>query len=230
MFEERMAHFYKTREKFDARVKQLESEKADIEAKIAKAREMYEISLIDDIDDGNRKTQAELSKHLRQAEDLEKQVRDITKRVAHVNQLKNEKLREMLPELHQARNAALEQKRKEVLDCANGAFELKAKTILYFRDLHKPIVEASQVDGNFKTACHLAGDHSYDRDWLSMPTLNLTSTYTGRYDPLVALPQDLTDAFHFGKIPAFVRLYELTGEVLSQDAAIKRLAEMERKG
>ena len=68
MFEERIAHFHETREKFDARVKQLENEKADIEAKIAKAKEMYEIALIDDIDDGNRKTQAEISKHLRQAE------------------------------------------------------------------------------------------------------------------------------------------------------------------
>lgn len=37
--------------------------------------------LIDDLDDGSRKTQAELSRILRQAEDLDKQVRDINKQI-----------------------------------------------------------------------------------------------------------------------------------------------------
>jgi len=229
MFHERITHFHETRERFVAKIKELENDKADLVAKIVKAREMYEIALIDDVDEGSRKTQAELSKYLRQAEDLEKQVRDITKRIAHVEQLKNEKLLKLLPGLHQARNTAIEQQRGKVLDCEKGALEIKAKTILYFRDLNKPIQEAARVDMEFKTACHLAGDHTYDRDWLHMPTLNLTSTYTGRYAPLAALPQDLTEAYNLGKIPAFVRLYELTGEILPEDKAAEKLAQLKRE-
>lgn len=229
MFQERIDHFHEVRKRFDAKIKELENEKADMEAKITKAREMYEIALINDIDDGSRKTQAEMSKCLRQAEDLDKQVRDISKRIERIRQLKNDKLRELLPGLHQARNLALEQQRQKVFNCKKGALELKAKTILFFRELNKPFKEAQKLDNEFKTACHLVGDHTYDRDWLNMPALNLTSTYTGRYAPLAALPNDLTDAYNFGYIPAFVRLYESTGEILPEEKAAEKLAQIKRE-
>lgn len=229
MFQERIVHFHEVRERFDTKIKELENEKAGLEAKIRKAREMYEIALINDIDDGNRKTQAELSKYLRLAEDLDKQVLDINRRIARIEQLKIEKLLELVPELHHARNTEVEQQCEKVLDGKKGALELKAKTIIYFRDLNKPIREAARIDMEFKNACHLAGDHSHDRDFLHTPMLNLTSTYTGRYAPLAPLPQDLTDAYHFGKIPAFVELYELTGEILPEEKAAEKLAQLKKE-
>lgn len=44
MFQERIDHFYEVKEKFEDKIRQLQAEKKDLEANLAKVRRSYDIS------------------------------------------------------------------------------------------------------------------------------------------------------------------------------------------
>lgn len=69
MFKEKLDNFYGVKEKFEEKISQLQAEKVDLEANLAKIRRAYDIAVIDDVDEGSVQTQSDLSKLLRKAED-----------------------------------------------------------------------------------------------------------------------------------------------------------------
>lgn len=226
MFKEKMDNFYRVKEKFEEKICQLQSEKEDLEANLAKIRRAYDIAVIDDVDDGNVQTQADLSKILRKAEDLEKQIKDISDRIAHVDELKYVRLKELLPEIKAERDRIYKETEQQIAAQKVDAMEAKARYLIRLKSYKKPAQEYYEVNNQFKLAARLAGTMEYEKERMSLPTLNLFSTYYNT--PVAPSESEIGFAYDQGKLPPLARLCELTGkfELLPDSEALKKISEI----
>lgn len=229
MFQEKMSEFKEIESMYQLIITTLNEQEKELEQKITQNKESYHRAMMIDIEDGTRKTQAELSKHLRYAEEYERQLEDIQKRIEIAGYLKGEKLKELLPELKIAKDKAIQEASKEINENKAKGYELKAQYILFARDLNTPYRRAKDTQEQFLTACHSIGVHNFDRDFISLPTLNIASTYEGLHSSLAPTMDEILDAYTRGKLPYFVQLYEMTGEILPENDAREKLEQMQKE-
>jgi len=224
-----MNEFKKTESKYQSIISTLDDQQKDLEQKINQNKASYHRAMMMDIEDGTRKTQAELSKHLRNAEEYERQLEDIQKRIEVAGHLKEQKLKELLPGLKIAKNGVVQEASEEINENKTKGFELKAQYILFARDLNAPYRRAREAQEQFLTACHSVGVHDFDREFFSLPRLNVISTYEGLHASLAPTVEEIMEAYTNGKIPLFVKLYEMTGEILPENDARVKLEQLQKE-
>lgn len=229
MFQEKMNNFKELESKYELLVASLNEQQKELEQKITQNKESYHRAMMTDIEDGTKKSQAELSRHLRYAEEYERQLEDIQKRIEIAGYLKREKLKELLPVLKIAKDKAIQEATKEINENKAKGFELKAQYILFARDLNEPYRRAKDIQAQFLASCHSVGVHDFDRDFISLPTLNIASTYEGLHSSLAPTMDEIMDAYTRGKLPYFVQLYDMTGEILPENDAREKLEQLRKE-
>ena len=135
----------------------------------------------------------------------------------------------MLPELKKAHDLAVKESVDEIENRKVEALERRCHYLLFIRNLNEPVRAARDVHSQFLTAAHIAGVRDYDRDSISMPTLNLTGQYGSVHEHLAPLQHEIITAYTQGKVPFFVELYGLTGEMLPEGEARTRLEQMKKE-
>jgi len=229
MFQEKMNEFNEIGSKYQANIASLIERQKELEQKIARNKESYRQATAMDIEEGTKKTQAELSRLLRHGEEYERRLRDLQNRTEIARRLREEKLKELLPGLKEAKSKAIEEAAKEINENKVKGYELKAQYILFARDLNKPYCRARNIHAQFLAACHSVGIHDYDRSFLSLPTLNIASTYEGLHASMAPTMSEILEAYTNGRIPFFAKLYAETGEILPEDAARIKLAQLRKE-
>jgi hypothetical protein len=230
MFVKKLQEFNNVRAGLKKIIEDLAGRKTELEIKIQQAKVSHEQALIADLEDGNKKTLAEISRLDRIIEDYEKELANVERRLEVANGLKQKRLSQLIPELKKFRDETIAESEKEIKAGVIRGFEEKARFILYGRDLNRPYKHAHDVNNFFLECCHAAGIHDYDRDQVHLPSVNLTGVYEGPHSSILPTEQEFKGAFHNGYVPAFVQLYELTGEVLPDDKARDRLNEKRNGG
>lgn len=229
MFQQKMNEFKEADTKYQAIIADLNDQLKELELKITKNNEAYHRALMMDIEEKSKKTQADLSKNLRLAEEYGGQLEDLKKRIEIARYLREEKLKELLPELKVARDKVIEEATEEVKENRVKAFERKAQYILFIRDLNLPHQRVREAKEQFLKVCHLVGVHDFDRDFSSLPRFNMVSTYEGLHASLAPTEEEIMVAYNRGTIPHFVKLYEMTGEILPDYDAWRKLEQMQKE-
>lgn len=143
--------------------------------------------------------------------------------------MRREKLEELLPGLKIERDKTIQEASEEIDKNKDKGFKLKAQYILFARDLNIPYQRARDTQDQFLTACHSVGVHEFYRDFINLPRLNIVSTYEGLHASLAPTKDEILDAYTHGQIPHFVKLYEMTGDILGDADARKILEKMQKE-
>jgi len=229
IFQEKMNEFKEVDSKYQSIIAVLNEQQNELEQKIARNKESHHQATVMDIEEGSKKTQAELSRLLRYAEEYERQLKDLQKRIEVARHLREEKLKDLLPRLKVAKDNAIDEAAKEILENKVKGYELKAQYILFARDLNKPYQRARDMNDQFLSACHLVGVHDFDRSFLNLPTLNISSTYEGPHASMAPTMNEILEAYTQGRVPFFARLYAETGEILPEDDARIKLEQLRKE-
>jgi hypothetical protein len=59
--------------------------------------------------------------------------------------------------------------------------------------------------------------------------LNLTGTYEGLHSSITPTVQEMLEAYAQGRLPYFVKLYLLTGEILPENKAREKIEQLQRE-
>ena len=227
MFNELYAKFIEKNTVYETKLQELYKERRELEQKLVQEKEAYDRLLLREIESGKKRNQAELTKALRKGvEDVEKQIKDMDYRIELIQQTKVAKLRDMLPELKKAHDLAAQQLVDEIKARKVEAMERRCQYLIFIRNINQPYSQARDIHSQLITAAHMAGSNEYDRERISMPTLNFTGQYGGVDEHLAPLQHEILEALRLGKVPYFVELYALTGELLSESEARKRIEQM----
>lgn len=229
MFHEKLKQNNEVRARYEAITDDLVAKRSELEAKLAQAKKAYDRALVDDIEQGTKRTQAEVSKLLRAVEEYEHQLADTENRIEVTKEVMKERLKELLPELKEARDLAIQEAKDLIKGSEAKAWELKAQYILFARDLNKPYRKAHEVNSLFLDAAHAVNIKDYDRDFPNLPALNLVGTYDGPHTSLMPTLTEVSEAYTLGIIPSFVLLYNETGELLPDNLARKRIEQLRRE-
>lgn len=229
MFNEKLAEFNEVKARYEAIITKLMEKRTQLETKLAQAKEAYNQALINDIEKGSKRTQTELSKIQQIIEEYKQQLADNAQRIEVAKDVMTKRLQALLPGLKEARDMAIQEARDEIKNSENKARELKAQYILFARHLNQPFSKAKEINSQFLHAAHAASVHEFDRERLQLPILNLVGTYEGPHTSLMPTVNEVTEAYTIGKLPFFVQLYDLTGEILPENEAMKKLERLRKE-
>lgn len=231
MFAKKLQEFNNVRTGLISIIEDLTVRKSELEVKIQQAKASHEQALIADLEDGNKKTLAEIARYDRLIEDYARELANVERRLDVARGLKKKRLSDLIPELKKFRDETIAESAKEIKDGVIKGFEEKARFILYARDLNRHYQHAHEVHNLLLEASHVAGIREFDRDRIDLPQINLVGVYEGPHSSILPTAEEFKAAFHLGIIPAFVELYELTGEIVIPDSkAQDRLNEIKRNG
>lgn len=104
--------------------------------------------------------------------------------------------------------------------------ETKARYLIRLKSYKKPARDFHEINNQFKLAARLAGTMEYEKKRMSLPILNLFSTYCNT--PVAPSEYEIVRAYEEGKPPSLARLFELTGkiEILPDLEAWQKVAEI----
>lgn len=231
MFVKKLQEFNNVRTGLISIIEDLSFRKSELEVKIQEAKVSHEQALIADLEGGNNKTLAETARLDRVIESYEKELANVERRLNVAKSLKQKRLSQLIPELKKFRDETIAESAKEIKDGVIKGFEEKARFILYARDLNKHYQHAHEVNNLLLEASHVAGIHEFDRDRVDLPQINLVGVYEGPHSSILPTAEEFKAAFHQGTVPAFVALYELTGEiVIPESKAQDMLNELKKNG
>lgn len=229
MFSEKLAEFNEVKASYEVIITMLLEKRNQLETKMAQAKEVYNQTLINDIEKCSKRTQTELAKLLQVIEEYKHLLSDNEQRIEVAREVMTKRLQALLPGLKEARDMAIQETRDEIKHGENRARELKARYILFARHLNQPFSKAREINSQFLNAAHAVSIHEFDRDRLDLPMLNLVGTYEGPHTSLMPTVNEVTEAYTIGKLPFFVQLYGLTGEILPENEARKKLESLRRE-
>lgn len=229
MFQKKLKEFNEAKASHEDIIASLQEKRIQLEAKLAQAEEAYDQVLILDVQGGTKRTQNELNKLLQITNEYKHQLTDNERRIEVTREAMTKRLQDLMPGLKAARDIAINEAKDEINESKIKAMELKAKYILFARELNKPFKLAKDVSSQFINAAHEINNHEFDRCFLNLPTLNLIGTYEGPHASLIPTVKEVSEAYNFGKLPFFVQLYELTGEILPEGKAIKKIEQLRKE-
>jgi len=225
-FEEQYAEFVAVRDRYDALIRDLDARMVELEERLNRHNANYENAIKKDIDHSNASTRANVKRYTGQRDEDVAELINVKERIRIAKNVKDERLRDLLPALKQSRDITIKEAQRETEDKTALAYAMKAKFLLFIRSLNEPRTKAATADAQFREAARSCGVE-VRRDFFGISEINVSSTYSS--SPVAPTQNEINEAFKLGKVPCFVRWYEMTGEILPEDEAYQKLAELKRK-
>lgn len=231
MYSEKLKEFKEKDEKFETRLQELQRERDKCYAKLEEKNKSYVEALYVDVNQTQKKKQSDLCRIRRSIEGLGRQLVDIEKQIEYTKEARYQYLVTLLPELKEACASDIDTKITSIKDVGLEILRRKCEYLAIFAQVFRYKNEAMGIRQSFLNEAHSLDKHEYDKPYLSLPTLNLSSNYMGgaALPPLMPQLQEVQDAINHGKLPAYVQYYLKTGQVLPDNEARDRLNEMKRK-
>ena len=230
MFRELYEKFNDTNIHYQSKIEELYKERRELEQKLINEKEAYERMVLKEVESSRKRNQSDASMMMRKGvEEIEKQIKDMDYRIELIQQTKVAKLKKMLSEMKKAHDLAVKESSNEIEKRKVEALERRCQYLLFIRNLNEPYQAARDIHSQFINAAHIAGVSDYDRESISMPTLNLTGQYGQTHEHLAPLQHEILEAYRLGRVPFFVKLYALTGELLSEGEARNKIEQMRRE-
>lgn len=231
MYADRLREFHEMKAKFDARIQELYKDRDELTVKLVRDNEAYGKALLDDVKQPNRKSQSELSQIRRGIESLEKQIADLDDRIGYTREVQDKQLTAMLPNLHEANELVINEQRKNIKKSEQEILKQKCELLMAAAETYQHKREAVELRESFLNAAHSISNHNFDKPYLSLPVINISSSYFGgsALPPLMPTQQEIQNALNYGKLPAYVELYRIENVVLPDNDARNKLDEMKRK-
>ncbi|MTI84279.1 MAG: hypothetical protein FH756_10310 [Firmicutes bacterium] len=218
-FDKKMTEFKQVRDHYNQIIRDLEEQKGEIEERIAFFQPRYERAVRNDFDKKSAASKAAVTKLVNQRESDESELNNIKARITVAQNVRDERLRELLPELEKLKDEVIREARKESQDLTTEAREFKARYLLFIRFLNEPRARAAEINSQYVEAARIAGVDVRE-SFYGLPKVNLTSTYGN--DHIAPTEYEINRAYH-GHLPAFVQLFEQTGELLPEGEAFRKL-------
>lgn len=207
---------------YETKLQQFKNERAEIYIKLEQAQQAYRQVRIDGLESSTKTAKDTVVKARNVLEGLRVELVELDEQIALLEEVRADRLRQLYPELE----GEFEQiHQKVVADIQAKMVELKkirCEYVLKCVELHQMGLEASEAF----TRLHYTGNKlGVDfKHRLTMPSINLTSTYFGNDAPLAPLPDEVMIAYNTGKVQPFIKYYGLTGELVDNKTASERLA------
>lgn len=229
MFNEKLREFQETQTRLYGIINELTERHSELERKITEAKGATERALTADVEQRSKKTVNEYTKYQRLLEVYLREHMEVEKRLAVAHNLRAERLRELLPELKLAKDKAVTEMTRDIEDGKVEGYRLKAEMLIFAKRLNDMYSQAQTVQSQFLDACHAAGTNEHNWDFLHLPQLNLTGTYEGLHSSITPTVQEMLEAYAQGRLPYFVKLYLLTGEILPENKAREKFEQLQRE-
>lgn len=231
MYSEKLKEYKEKDGKFETRLQELQRERENCYAKLEKQRKTYVDALYVDVKQTEKMKQSDLGRIRRSIEGISRQLGDIDNQIEYAKEARYQFLVTLLPDLKEASASDIDTKITSIKDVELEILRRKCEYIAIFAEVFRYKNEAMGIRQSFLNEAHSLNKHEYDKPYLSLPTLNLSSNYMGgsALPPLMPQLQEVQDAINQGKLPAYVQYYLKTGQVLPDNEAHKRLDEMKRK-
>ncbi|KJS20291.1 MAG: hypothetical protein VR72_15115 [Clostridiaceae bacterium BRH_c20a] len=212
-------------EKNVKRTNELEVEKHKLIADGVRVQQELFQSLVDDC---SIKEQRALQKEL---DATERDLKLTEDKIELVKEKKQKELRILLNDAKIGMDRELKFEREKLDDMVKDLRKLKAEYLMFVLLLHSRVVKIQDIRRGFLAASHKINCRDFDRGYFSLiPEINLTSTHSGIDKPVGILEREFVEAYKFGRVQPWVKLYIQTGIILeSNEEANKKLSELAEK-
>lgn len=216
--------FKEIKAKYDDIISTILNEKVSLETQIPQAKIDHEQAVMNQVESSTKVTKDATLKAKNNIVDLKQGVADAEERLSIAKRIRNQRLKEIFPSVQQEFIEYQQSVSDEILAEADKLKELRCQFLLKAKELHDKALEARSLHNDIGGLANEFGGEFKTR--LTLPQLNFVSNFSGTYSHLAPLPQECTQAYGLGIVPAFVEYFALTGDLLEDNQARQKLAEL----
>lgn len=216
--------FKETKEHYDGIVQAIVKELTDLQVQLAQARGKYEDLVVQEVE-GKVKKET-VTKARKQIEDLKEAIAQAEERRDIAQRIRNDKLQAIFPDVAREYIQYQQEIYDKQLAEAQELKKLRCQVLLKAKELHDIGRECRNLYQEISNIAMELGTEFKVR--YNTPSLPMTANFNGVFQPLVALPNEVIEAYKLGKVPAFVRYFELTRKLIPEDLASQKLAELKK--
>jgi hypothetical protein len=226
-FEQLTKCFGEAREKGTAAISTIKAKKIALECNLSEAKAEWQLALIKEIE-GEK---VDLTKSQKQMRAIENEIA-LTEELVQAAELRlHSQLVEIIPALEVARNASHEQTWDDVSEQTKNLKVKRCEFIIACQHIGMTAAKSYDTENLFLSmileAYGTQSSYKPSRR-VGIPAINLYSQYESISNHCAPSEHEVRVALGTGGIPAFVRWYAKTGELISNNDAHKRLEELKR--
>ncbi|WP_404470640.1 hypothetical protein [Sutcliffiella horikoshii] len=211
----------------ETKIASLKGEKLDCEEQINQLEAEIGQALLDNALDGTAWDENRIKNLKEQKAGLQDKINLLEERISVFENNRKEALLPYVGELEVGYRREMEQLRAQFTELDKDTSKKVAEYFLHLASMNKVLKQAQDLHSDFLQQSGMATDKHKDSK-MSFPRVELFNDYTGVGKGIGRKEQE--QALAYGYIPHFVKLYEMSGEiVLNKNEAAARIRELERQ-
>ena len=221
-FQKLLENFNQKYANVGGKITELTAKKILLTEKFEQIRKTYNEMVVNESMGDSKWTPKELLTGKKEIEKTEREIVDIDSMIETLRDNRNEQLRKFLPKIAEECDAEIREIVQQVNESAEELRKFKAEFLIAVLELNKLYRAAQEKRSRLVNIAHMVGSNEYDRGSISMPLLNMTSTYEPD-KALAPLQYEVEKAYKTGVLPSWVEWYRRHGELLSDGDAFRKL-------
>jgi hypothetical protein len=207
--------------KYNDRIAELRNKQTILEASLSEAYASYTEAIASEVNPEGKGSPKLTAKAREAIENIKAELKDIQERVEVLEGLKQDKLKALFPSILKEYSVYSQEVYDKQMEEGQKLKELRCQVLLKAKQVHDIGRQARNLYQDISNMAMELGVEFKVR--YNAPNLPMTANFEGVFQPLIALPNEVTEAVQLGKVANFVKYYEKTGKFVPEDIARNEL-------